>query len=248
MSLIDRWQKEGRILNIAHRGASGWAPENTLAAFSKALEIGADAVELDLHRSRDGHLVVIHNGIVDRTTGSGGIVADMSLKELKSLDAGAQFRPDFSGQQIPTFQEVIELVKGKAKICAELKVKGIEKDVVQTIEQNNLKDEVIVISFLHQSLKEVKQLDAQISTGMLVGIGKVTRAPLLVRKAREISADVVMLPWSFTTAELVEGVHKEDLFITVWTVDEALEMNRLIKIGVDGIATNYPKRLKEVLR
>lgn len=247
MSLVDRWQSEGRILNIAHRGASGQAPENTLAAFSKALEIGADAIELDLHRTRDGHLVVIHNGIVDRTTGSRGIVADMSLKELKSLDAGAQFRPDFSDQQIPTFQEVIELVKGKAKICAELKVKGIEEDVVQTIEQNNIKDEVIVISFLHQSLNKVKQLDAQISTGMLVGIRKVTRAPLLVQKARKISADVVMLPWSFTTAELVEGVHKEGLFITVWTVNELSEMNRLIKIGVDGIATNYPERLKEVL-
>ncbi len=247
MSLIDRWQKEGRILSIAHRGASGQAPENTLAAFSKALEIGADAIELDLHRTRDGHLVVIHNGIVDRTTGNRGIVADMSLKELKSLDAGFQFHPDFSDQQIPTFQEVIELVKGKAKICAELKVKGLEEDVVQTIEQNNIKDEIIVISFLHQSLNKVKQLDAQISTGMLVGIKKVTRAPLLVRKAREISADVVMLPWSFTTAELVEGVHKEGLFITVWTVDEPSEMNRLIKIGVDGIATNYPERLKEVL-
>jgi len=248
MNLAERWRRKGdSIITIAHRGASGHAPENTLAAFAKALEIGVDAVEMDVRKSSDGHLVVIHDGFLDRTTDGKGRVSRKPLTRLKELDAGSWYHPRFSGERIPTLQEVIDLVKGKVRICIELKVRGIEREVLKLIEDNGITDDVIIVSFIHLALKRIKEANPRIATGALMGVSRLAMPSRLVQKALKAKADVLEPPWNFTTPKLIEEAHHMGLPVIVWTVDDPRQMGRLIKMGVDGIATNYPERLKGVL-
>lgn len=248
MNPAERWRRrEDNIITIAHRGASGQAPENTLAAFAKALEIGVDAVEMDVRRTREGHLVVIHDGLLDRTTDGKGFVSRKSLPKLRKLDAGSWYHPRFSGERIPTLQEVIDLVKRKAKICIELKVRGIEEEVLKLIEDNGITEDVLILSFTHLTLRRIKEINPEVATGALIGISRLVRPSRQVEKALKAKADVLEPPWNFTTPKLIEEAHRIGMPVIVWTVDDQGRMRRLIEMGVDGIATNYPERLKEVL-
>ena len=130
----------GKVLIIAHRGASAYEPENTLRSVKKALELSADMVEVDVRTSRDGHIMIMHDVVVDRTTNGKGYVKDMTLKELKKLDAGL-------GERIPTLQEVAELVRRKAQLVVEIKVPGIEKKVLQIVKENELDRQAFITSF-----------------------------------------------------------------------------------------------------
>jgi glycerophosphoryl diester phosphodiesterase len=158
---------------IAHRGASKHAPENTIAAFRKALELGAEGIELDVHLSADGHLVVIHDEKVDRTSNGNGWVKEKTLEELKALDFGSWFTQEFKGEAIPTLDEALELLQPWTGII-NIEIKGgsilypgIEKEVVKKIEKFKLEDKMIISSFNHYSLVEVKKLNPKIKTGIL---------------------------------------------------------------------------------
>ncbi len=135
---------------IGHRGAAGYEPENTLRSFRKAIDIGVDWIEFDLHRSADGHLVVIHDPTVDRTTNGHGKVSEMTLDELKKLDAG-------KGQQIPTFQEVIDLARGHIRIIPEIKQEGIELEVMDVIDRNDIINQCMVSSFFTYAIRRCKE-------------------------------------------------------------------------------------------
>ncbi|HHW48137.1 MAG TPA: glycerophosphodiester phosphodiesterase, partial [Clostridiaceae bacterium] len=158
---------------IAHRGAPKHAPENTIAAFRKALELGAEGIELDVHLSADGHLVVIHDEKVDRTSDGKGLVKEKTLEELKALDFGSWFSKEFKGETIPTLDEVLELLKSWTGII-NIEIKGgsvfypnIEEKVVRKIEKLKIEEKIIISSFNHYSLVEIKKLNPKIKTGIL---------------------------------------------------------------------------------
>src|ERR687886_2515618 len=160
-------QERGRVWVVGHRGAMGHCPENTLASFERALELGADWIELDVHLSRDGALVVIHDESLDRTTDGHGLVKDHTLAELKRLDAGAWFGAAFAGQGIPTLDEVL-VWAGERDTIVDIEIKnapiyyaGIEEAVIRTLDRYGMTERAIVISFDHRSVARVKTTDSR---------------------------------------------------------------------------------------
>jgi len=230
-----------KVLNIAHRGASALEPENTLKAFKKALELNADMVEIDVRLSKNGHVVVIHDPTVNRTTNGEGYVKEMTLEELKRLDAG-------KGERIPTLQEVIEMIKGKIKLLIDVKdPPPIEKKIVRIIEDNDMAEDTIIIAYSfpnHTEVKKVKELNPKIKTAALFNT-----LPINLQLALNLHADILHIGnYRYATRELIEEAHKRGLSVIVGTTDDPEELRKLIKMGVDGITTNNPAILDEVKR
>ncbi len=234
--------------NIGHRGAAGHAPENTLSSFKKALELGADTLELDVHLSKDGELIVMHDPKVDRTTNGTGYIKDLTVEELKHLDAGKLFE-EYRGEKIPLLQEVFDLAKGKATFVIEIKngpifYPGIEGKLVQLIEKNDLVDDVIVIAFYHPSLKKIKELNPRIKTGILF-VGAFID-PWAV--AEQVGADALHPMYEYVTEEMVTAAHKRGYVVHPWTINDPVQLEQWHKYGVDGITSDYPDSLSGVLR
>lgn len=241
-----------RPLNWAHRGASGHAPQNTLAAFRLAAEMGADGIELDVHLSADGEVVVIHDDTVDATTNGHGRVSAMTLAELKALDAGSWFDPRFAGERIPTLQEVFDAVGHRLLINVEIKVEAgyhppaQEAETVRLIEDNDMVERVIVSSFSIASLRRVRRLNPHIALGLLYAR---VETPLFPALARLLGTPFEALHPEFglVTPRYMAGARRRGLPVNAWTVNEVEQMRRLIELGVDGIITNYPDRLRALL-
>ncbi len=240
-----------RVLNFAHRGASHDAPQNTLAAFRLAREMGADGVELDVQASKDGEAVVIHNFTVDATTDGQGRVADKTLAELKELDAGSWFDARFTSQRIPTLQEVIIVLGHQLLLNIELKTRvfgstGLIAEVVRLIEDHNLVHRVVVSSFNPFSLRQVKKLNPRIHTGLLYYFdlpAHLARSVLLSLAG----SDALHPEKRLVNQKYMSWARERGYRVNVWTVDDPAEMKRLIALGVDGIITNRPDVLREVL-
>jgi len=239
-------------LNIAHRGASAAAPPNTLAAFKKARELGADGVEFDVRRSADGIPVVIHDPTVDATTDGSGCVTDMTLTQLKGLDAGFTFDPAFAGERIPTLEEVLETVGDELFLNIELKTASVRDDglahaVVAQIERHHHDDNVLISSFNPFSLRSVKRIAPHIPVGILY----TSDIPLPLRRAW-----LACLPpheahhpeHTMVNARFVARARRRGHQVNTWTVDDPAEMRRLIGLGVDGIITNVPDTLRRILK
>ena len=242
---------QGGVLNFAHRGASHDAPQNTLAAFRLAREMGADGVELDVQASKDGEAVVIHDFTVDATTDGQGAVKDKTLAELKELDAGSWFDTWFAGERIPTLEEVLVGVGHQLLLNIELKTKGLRNadlvaEVVRLIEDHNLVHRVIVSSFNPLALRRVKKLNHHIPTGLLYyfDLSAHLLRTLLVLVA---NPDALHPAKDLVSQEYMTWAKERGYRVNVWTVDEPAEMERLVALGVDGIITNRPDVLKEVL-
>src|SRR5438128_9729497 len=164
--------RSGRMLLGGHRGNPDEFPENTLASFRSAIDLGVDVIELDVHRSEDGGLPVIHDHLLDRTTDGSGLVRDHTMAELKRFDAGSWKDPRFAGERIPSLDEVLALAKGKIGVAIEIKnlplhYAGIEEAVVQTVRETEMVGDVVVISFDHRSIKRIGELEPLILTGVL---------------------------------------------------------------------------------
>ncbi len=240
-----------RPLNFAHRGASHEAPENTLAAFLLAAELGADGIELDVQLSKDGQVVVIHDFVLETTTDGQGPVQDRTLAELKELDAGSSYDPDFAGQRIPTLQQVIEAVGRHLLLNIELKTKNVRdtrlaQAVTRIVEEHHLLDRVVVSSFNPLALRQVRQLNPWISLGLLYA----PDMPLYLRRAwlRRLFRPEALHPHhSMVDAEYVGWAKAQGHRIHTWTVDDPGEMWQLMRQGVDIIITNRPDVLRQVL-
>ncbi len=215
---------------LGHRGAPAYEPENTLASFKKAIELGVDQIELDLRFSKDSKLVVIHDEKLDRTTNGKGLVREFTLAELKKLDAG-------KGEKIPTLQEVIDLIRDKdIFLQIELKESNMQRHLLDLIQKNNLEERVMVISFLHEELRKIKELNPNIKTGIL--IGKRSIDPL--ERLRQVRADAVSMRHTLVNKRLVERLHQNNIELTVWVVNEPRDVSRAIELGVDIIGTDKP--------
>ncbi len=235
-------------LNIAHRGAAARAPENTMVAFEMAVELGADAIELDLHVSRDGELVVIHDNTLDRTTDGQGPVHARSLQELKRLDAGRWFGEGFAGQRIPTLAEVLDRFSGKVPLALEVKAgsaffRGIEEKVVSALREHQAIAQVAVASFDHYALLRLKELEPCLRTGALL-VGRPVSMPAVAQPSK---ADAMALEFSLVTKTEVDACHAAGLQLVVWVVNEPAQMRHFIDLGVDGIITDSPDLLRQVL-
>lgn len=221
--------------NIAHRGAAGLEPENTLRAFRRAEEMGADGLELDLRVSADRQLVVIHDVTVGRTTNGFGPVRTKVLAELQRLDAGM-------GERIPTFEEIIRSTA--LPIQAELKTREAAKYLVHLLSREHLFDRVRPISFDARVLRRIKAQAPEIDVGLVA-----TRASArVVERARWAGASLVSLGVASLSPESVAMCRLANLKVSVWTVDDPAVMRRVIQLGVDAIVTNRPDVLAQVMR
>ncbi|MEW6730873.1 MAG: glycerophosphodiester phosphodiesterase family protein [Acidobacteriota bacterium] len=239
-------------LNLAHRGARKAAPENTLAAFSVAQQLGADGVELDVIRCATGEMVVTHDDDLSIWSNGRGRVSLASLAALKELDFGSHFAPQFAGEKIPTLPEVINVLGEQMFINIEIKTIALRPlaeavSVAAIIADYNLYQRVVVSSFNPLVLHHIRKLDRRIPTGLLYQF----RLPFNTR--RPISAPFLGLAALHPEARLVkprfiERARRLGYRINTWTVNEPEEMRRLITLGVDAIITDYPDRLKAVLR
>lgn len=242
------YSKQRDVANVAHRGASGHAPENTMAAFDLAVEMKADYIELDVQMTKDGKLVIIHDTTVDRTTDGSGFVGDLTLEEMKTLDAGSWFGEQFAGEQIPTFEEVLDAYRGKIGILIELKspelYPGIEERVADILIDRNMQhprnEKIIMQSFNHESMQLSKQLLPNVPHGVLAGMAweDVTDEELA---EFAIYSDYFNPNMRIVTDELVTRVHDAGMEIYPYTVNTREEADRLFNLGVDGIITNFPE-------
>jgi glycerophosphoryl diester phosphodiesterase len=232
--LADTHETAKKMICFAHRGASGHAPENTLLAIQKAIDMDAPWIEIDVF-CVDNELVVIHNERLEHTTNGTGYVWDQTLEQLRSLDAG-------KGQQIPLLQEVFDLVNCRAGINVELKAPGTAAPVVSMIGNyvtchNWRYDQVLVSSFNHHELVAAKTLNPKIKIAPVIA-----GLPLhYARFAQEMGAYSVHISLGFVNRKFVEDAHNRGLSVFVYTVNHADDIKRMAKIGVDGVFTNFPE-------
>jgi glycerophosphoryl diester phosphodiesterase len=235
--------ERGVVLNIAHRGSSGTHPENTLAAFLAAAEEGAEMCELDVQATRDGAVVVIHDETVDRTTDGHGAVAQLTLAEIQRLDAGAKFGARFAGERIPTLDEVMRATRGKLGLNIEIKEGAVERQVCELMRSHDAIATSMVSSFEWKALEAVRAIDPAIRVGLLAEKNRVA----LLDAAVAMRAYAVNPRYDMADAAFCADAHARGLKVLVWTVDAPEVMRTLIAPGVDGILTNYPARLRDVL-
>jgi glycerophosphoryl diester phosphodiesterase len=226
---------------IAHRGASSYAPENTLAAFDLALHLGCRHIELDVDFTSDGHIVVMHDDTVDRTTNGTGPVGSHTLAELRALDAGAWFGPLFIGERIPTFAEVLERYHGRVHMHTELKgrTECLAQRTVDLIRQYDMVDHVTVTSFQYLRLAETRTYAPELPAGWLVS--EVSDATIV--QARKLGLTQICPRADSLTPALVRRLHAEGFVVRAWGVaDEAL-MRQVVEAGADGMTVNFPDTL-----
>jgi glycerophosphoryl diester phosphodiesterase len=236
------------VLIIAHRGASGNAPENTLAAFRKAVVLGATFIETDLQLSRDARFVAIHDATVNRTTNGQGAVHDMTLADLRKLDAGSWFGSEFAGERIPTLEEILEFSK-KNDVVFYLEIKpgaawGGEHALVGALRESGEIPRAVVISFDATIVLNLRKIEPTLMTGLLYD-GQIEN-PL--DKAVEIGARQVAVRGDLVTPALIAQAKKKDLQVVCWTVNHPAHMRMLAAAGVDGIMSDYPDRLVAAVR
>ncbi|SFE80311.1 glycerophosphodiester phosphodiesterase [Alteribacillus iranensis] len=240
-------KEQKQMTTVAHRGASGYAPENTMAAFEKSVDMKAEMLELDVQMSKDGELVVIHDTSVDRTTNGTGAVKDMTYEELLQLDAGSYFNEAFAGEKIPTLGEVLDEYRGKIGILIEIKspslYPGIEQKIADELVDRNMhkpnNNKIIVQSFDHDSVMTFHSLLPSIPVGVLVGYSPngISNVQLA---AFSSYADYVNPNLSMIDSDLVQRIHNQGMETYPWTVRDELSADFLLNVGVDGIITDYP--------
>jgi glycerophosphoryl diester phosphodiesterase len=241
--LLEGTDLRDSVTITAHRGSSMAAPENTLAAIERAIEDGADYAEIDVQETADGVVVVIHDTDLKRITGVGKKLWDVTYDEIRELDFGSWFSPEFAGERIPTLVEAIELANRRIGLNIEIKLNGHEQNltesVVRIIEETGFESQCIVTSLSRRALDEVAQLNPELERGYIAyqTMGRIER----------IDADALMLKDSLATSLAVLAAHDADMELHAWTVNDTTRMSFMIDRGVDGILTDYPELLVEVL-
>lgn len=226
-----------KILKIGHRGAKGYEPENTLISFEKAIEMGADGIELDVHLSLDGHLIVIHDETIDRTTNGKGFVNQLALKKLKSFAINNE-------HEIPTLEEVLDLVNQRCFVNIELKNQDTAEKVVQLIEhyisvKNWNHSQFIVSSFDWNALQQVRFLNGDIRIGVLTE----TDIDLAISFARFLKVEALHPDFQLLTNEYTAKIKEKGILVFPWTVNEIEAIQRMKSFNVDGIITDFLDRV-----
>ena len=219
---------ENDFFIISHRGASEYEPENTMSSFKKAIELGTHMIEFDVRMSLDRQLVVVHDKKVNRTTDGKGYVKDMTLDELRELDAG-------NGEKIPTMEEVISEFANKTKFVVELKEYNTEEKVLDIIRKYNVTKDVYIVSFYKRILKKIKYMEPELVTGLIKFFPS-----YIYKDCSYCNADVVAVFRSFINRKLVKKVEDKNLILFSWTVNKKDIGLKMKNIGVRGVVTNKP--------
>ena len=220
----------------AHRGSSLAAPENTLSAVRKAIESKADYAEVDVQRTADGVVVLLHDSDLKRVAGVARGVEELPYEDVRKLDVGSWFGPEFAGEHVPTLAEVIDLARGRIKLNIEMKVFGpdreLARDVARLVREKEFENDCIVTSFNYDALQEAKQIDPDLRTGLIVAfaLGDLNR----------LEIDLLSVRADHLSDDLLRAAHRRGREVHVWTVNDPRQMARLIKRGVDNILTSDP--------
>ena len=231
-------------LIVGHRGASAYKPENTISSFKKAIQMKADFIELDVRATKDNKIVVMHDATIDRMTDGEGKVKNFTLKELK------QFK--IKEEKIPTLQEVIDAIKNKVKIIIEIKVKGIEKEVLKTVRKNKVGNDVIIASFYPSVIKNIRNIDTNIKLALIIRVFPIVRQatkliPYPVHSTLKLKANWLMLFFKDANKDLIKKAHENNLKIGVWTIDKPYLIKKFKELNVDAIVSNRPDMVKKII-
>lgn len=239
---------------IAHRGDSAHRPENTLASIAGALELGAVAIELDVQLTRDGHVIVLHDAALDRTTSGRGDVRQMTLAEVRAVSAGypSRFGDAWAGERVPTLAEALALVRERARAMVEIKTEsvtddaagGIEALTVAEVRRLGMAGEVALISFDQRAIERVRELAPEISRGRIFGR---TSTDAVLADARASGSQIVMPHKSQLGDELVAAVNAAGLKLATWVVDEPEELRQLARFELYGVGSNCPGVLLDAI-
>ncbi len=227
-------------LITAHAACRGHAPENTLAGVRAALALGADAIEIDVHCTRDGTPVLLHDSTVDRTTDGAGEIAALSLRQARRLDAG-------EGERIPTLREVLREVAGRALLVLEVKPAGIEEEVLAVVRRARALDWCAVHSFLPRVVERVRRQEPRMPCSLLTDGRRVVDWGQLFAFALSLGAQGVSVHHGVVTPELVRGAHLRELRCSTWTVNRREDVRRVAACGVVAITSDYPDRVRRWL-
>ncbi len=237
ISIVSVKNEIRKILVLGHRGCAGLEPENTILSFKKAIDIGVDLIEFDVRMTKDRKLVVIHDLTVDRTTNGKGFVKDLTFNEIKKLDAG-------KGEKIPSLEEALDFLKDKKpKIVIEIKEVEAIEDALKIVKKMKIEEKVMIVSFYPEALKKVKEIDSKIETGFLFKI----EPRNWLKIAKEIKADYIGAHFSLIDENFVKICHKNNFKINAWTVNEDKDIERMIKLRVDIISSDYPNKVLDTL-
>ena len=232
---------EGKPLVYGHRGAKAYAPMNTLPAFELAAKQGAHGVELDVHRSKDGHPVIVHDFTVDETTNGEGRVQQMTLAELKALDAGSWYSAEFAGVQIPTLDEVFEAVGRQLFVNVEIKSEsaatdGVEQVVADCIRRHNMTQRVLVSSFNPLALQRLRALMPEVPLGYLVP----NYHPMLPDTMGDTPYEAYHPHYTTISADMIAAEHAAGRVLNTWTLNDPQRAAELVQMGLDGVVTDNP--------
>jgi glycerophosphoryl diester phosphodiesterase len=230
-----------RLWNVAHRGASHDRPENTLAAFELAIAQGADVVESDVRRTADGHLLLLHDATLDRTTSGSGPLRALSAEEARALDAGG-------GEPIPTVEELLELARGRARVNLDLKEVDVVDGAVEAVRAAGMLESVTFISFLPEVWDRLAALVPYSPVVHLVDSAASLAGLAMGEAGTQSVAAGVGVPHALVSRGLVDRMHRHGSGVFAWTVDDEAEMRRLVACDVNGIVTNRPAVLAGVVR
>lgn len=237
-------------LVISHRGANKYAPQNTLPAFKKAVEIGCDGFETDVHITKDGKIVLCHNYTIDETSNGKGLIAEKTLSELKSYDFGSYFNKRFEGTEIPTIDEFLSFVETTDISVLNIEIKSpkenetsIVRETIKAVKEHGLFDKLLISSFDPKLLVEAKQIDKNCKTGYLYAPNHLITYRIMwqpFKFAKSIGCDAIHPHCMYVGPRYAEAAREAGLMLNPWTVDVELYINKMLDCKVDGIITNYP--------
>lgn len=237
------------MINYAHRGASGYYPENTMLSFEKAVELGCTGIETDVQMTSDGVLVLIHDEMVNRTTNGSGFVKDYSYSDLEKLDAGSWFSKEYKEVRIPSLEEFMSFIVNK-DIIVNLELKtgvinydGLEEKVIDMIYKYGIEDRVILSSFNHYSMVKCKEISRSIKTGLLYMEGLYKPWEY----ADYTGADALHPYFYAVNREVIEEIKNKNKLLNIFTVNDENYMRYFWELKVDGIITNYPDKMKNIM-
>lgn len=242
--LVDSIHLDDDIIVMAHRGSAGTAPENTLASIKRAIDDNADFVEIDVQETSDGEIVVIHDSDLMKVGNTNLKIWDATYEQLQDIDVGSWFSPEFSGERVPRLQQVLALCKDKVRVNIELKYYGhdkrLEERVVEIVEAEDMAPQIVVMSLKYDAIEKMRKLRPDWTLGLLTAkvVGNLTK----------LDADFLAVHTGLVSGRFVRTAHKRNKQVFAWTVNDALQMSRMISMGVDGLITDEPALTRSVLK
>jgi glycerophosphoryl diester phosphodiesterase len=241
--LLDGIRTSDSLAVVAHRGAAGKAPENTLASIRQAIADGTDWVEIDVQESADGEVVVVHDSDFMKLAGVDLRVWEATLSQLRAIDVGSWFDPGFAKERVPTLAEVLDIAKGRTKVVIELKYYGhdeqLERRVVDIVEQADMSDEVAIMSLKYEGIRKIRALRPDWTIGLLsaTAIGNLAR----------LDVDFLAVASGMASPGFVRRSQAQGKRVFVWTINDAVSLSRMMSLGVDGVITDEPALAREVM-